>query len=191
MVSGRLALPESLAETLLAQAGRSAPAAGEGARANGSGARASGASRREDTERAFLALCIASPQEGRQALDSVDVEEDFASELLRRAARRLRDGSLHEPMSGDADRLGDLDEDPELKALLAELIVEAGREQAHPAMLEVQRLQLRMARMDRDIQRARVAGGGDVNALAQQRAQVKREFDLAYSRVLDDTGERE
>jgi DNA primase len=191
MVSGRLALPESLAETLLAQGGRPAPSGGEGGRANGAGARASGASRREDTERAFLALCIASPQEGRQALDSVDVEEDFASELLRRAARRLRDGSLHEPMSGDADRLGDLDEDPELKALLAELIVEAGREQAHPAMLEAQRLQLRMARMDRDIQRARVAGSGDVNALAQQRAQVKREFDLAYSRVLDDTGERE
>jgi DNA primase len=191
MVSGRLALPESLAETLLAQGGRPAPAAGEGGRSNGSGARASGASRREDTERAFLALCIASPQEGGQALDSVDVEEDFASELLRRAARRLRDGSLHEPMSGDVDRLGDLDEDPELKALLAELIVQAGREQAHPAMLEVQRLQLRMARMDRDIQRARVAGGGDVNALAQERAQVKREFDLAYSRVLDDTGDKE
>jgi hypothetical protein len=150
-----------------------------------------GASRREDTERAFLALCIASPEEGRQALDSLDVEEHFASELLRRAARRLRDGSLREPMSGDAQRVGDLDEDPELKALLAELIVEAGREQAHPAMLEVQRLQLQLARVEREIQRARGAGRGDVSALAQEKAQVKREFDLAYSRVLDDTGERE
>ena len=191
MVSSRLALPESLTETLLAQGARQGAPAGDRERPNGLRARASGASGREDTERAFLALCIASPEEGRQALDSLDVEEHFASELLRRAARRLRDGSLHEPMSGDSDRVGDLDEDPELKALLAELIVEAGREQAHPAMLEVQRLQLQLARMDREIQRARGAGKGDVSALAQEKAQVKREFDLAYSRVLDDTGERE
>jgi DNA primase len=191
MVSSRLALPESLAETLLAQGGRPEALGGDRARPNGSRARAVGASRREDTERAFLALCIASPEEGRQALDSLDVEEHFASELLRRAARRLRDGSLREPMSGDAERVGDLDEDPELKALLAELIVEAGREQAHPAMLEVQRLQLQLARVEREIQRARGAGRGDVSALAQEKAQVKREFDLAYSRVLDDTGERE
>jgi DNA primase len=191
MVSSRLALPESLAETLLAQGGRPQASGGDRARPNGSRARAVGASRREDTERAFLALCIASPEEGRQALDSLDVEEHFASELLRRAARRLRDGSLREPMSGDAERVGDLDEDPELKALLAELIVEAGRDQAHPAMLEVQRLQLQLARVEREIQRARGAGRGDVSALAQEKAQVKREFDLAYSRVLDDTGERE
>ncbi|MCW3057163.1 MAG: primase [Solirubrobacterales bacterium] len=191
MVSSRLALPESLAETLLAQGGRPEALGGDRARPNGSRARAVGASRREDTERAFLALCIASPEEGRRALDSLDVDEHFASELLRRAARRLRDGSLHEPMSGDAERVGDLDEDPDLKALLAELIVEAGREQAHPAMLEVQRLQLQLARVEREIQRARGAGRGDVSALAQEKAQVKREFDLAYSRVLDDTGERE
>jgi DNA primase len=191
MVSGRLALPESLAEALLAQAGGRAAATGRAGPSNGARARGAGASGREETERAFLALCIASPEEGRQALESVDVEEDFASELLRRAARRLREGSLREPMAGDAERLGDLDEDPELKALLAELIVEAGREQAHPAMLEVQRLQLRLARVDREIQRARGAGRGDMSGLAQQRAEVKREFDRAYSQVLDDTGDRE
>jgi DNA primase len=191
MVSGRLALPESLAERLLAQAGGNAAGGRRDGPSNGAGARAAGASGREETERAFLALCIASPEEGRQALESVDIEEDFASELLRRAARRLREGSLSEPMAGDAERLGDLDEDPELKALLAELIVEAGREQAHPAMLEVQRLQLRLARVDREIQRARGSGRGDMSGLAQQRADVKREFDRAYSQVLDDTGDRE
>jgi DNA primase len=189
MVSGRLALPESLAETLLAP-GRG-PARSSTAAANGSGGRGAGPSGREDTERAFLALCIASPQQGSEALASLDVDEHFASELLRRAARRLRDGSLHEPMTGDPERLGDLDEDPELKSLLAELVVEAGREQAHPAMLEVQRLQLQLARLDREVQRARGAGVGDVTGLAQQRAEVKREFDVAYSQVLDDTGDRE
>ncbi|HYM55242.1 MAG TPA: DNA primase, partial [Solirubrobacteraceae bacterium] len=121
IVSGRLALPESLAEQLLAQGGGRSGATGEAGRgreaggggsdrgANGSGARGrgNGLSGREETERAFLALCIAAPEEGRRALESLDVDEHFASELLRRAARRLREGSLGEPMAG-ASGLGDL-----------------------------------------------------------------------------------
>ena len=90
-------------------------------------------------------------------------------------------------MTGDAERTRDLDEDPELKALLAELVVQAGREEAQPAMVEVQRLQLELARLEREMQQAR--GGGEVSVLARRRADVKREFDLAYARVLEDTGE--
>jgi DNA primase len=195
LVSGRLELPESVAEEKLAPTARRPTRTSNGSRAATTAGGTGGALRHrwrgEETERAFLALCISSPQEGRLALESLDVDAHFASELLRRAARRLRDGSLREPMSGDAERVGDLDEDRDLKALLAELIVEAGREQAHPAMLEVQRLQLELARVEREIQRARGAGRGDVSALAHEKAQVKHEFDLAYSRVLDDTGERE
>ena len=56
---------------------------------------------------------------------------------------------------GAQGRWESLDDDPELKGLLAELIVEAGREQADRAMLEVQRLQLELARVDRQIQQAR------------------------------------
>ena len=196
IVSSRLALPESLAETLLAGRGGGAGArdgaASRGRVANGSArARAGvGLSRREETERAFLALCIASPDEGAQALASIDVEEHFASELLRRAARRLREGDLREPMADGPGQEGGLDGDPELKALLAELVVEAGREQAHPAMLEVQRLQLELARVDRSIQRARGQESGDISELAQRRAEVKREFDRAYGRVLEETGDR-
>jgi DNA primase len=200
IVSGRLALPESLAEQLLAPGGARTPGKAAGSvaggaaserRSNGTGARAGGATRREETERAFLALCIAAPEEGRVALESIDVDQHFASELLRRAARRLREGSLNEPMTDASGALGDLDEEPELKALLAELVVEAGREQAHPAMLEVQRLQLELARVDREIQRARGRGSGDISELARRRAEVKREFDGAYSKVLEATGERE
>jgi DNA primase len=194
IVSGRLALPESLAETLLAARGpvgaRESVASGERA-ANGSArAEAGGLSRREETERAFLALCIASPEEGAQALASLDIDEHFASELLRRAARRLREGDLREPMAESSGPGGDLDEASELKALLAELVVEAGREKAHPAMLEVQRLQLELARADRGIQRARGQESGDISELAQHRAEVKREFDRAYGRVLEETGDR-
>ncbi len=58
-------------------------------------------------------------------------------------------------------------------------------------MLEVQRLQLELARVDRQIQRARGQEGGDVSALAQRKAEVKREFDRAYARVLEETGDRE
>jgi DNA primase len=148
-------------------------------------------SRREDTERAFLALCIASPEEGGRALASLDVEEHFASELLRCAARRLREGDLRAPMAESADEGNRLEADPELKGLLAELVVEAGREESHPAMLEAQRLQLELARVDRQIQRARGQESGDVSELAQHRTEVKREFDRAYGRVLEETGDRE
>ncbi len=193
IVSSRLALPESLAETLLAGRGGGGGArdgAASGGRTANARAGAGGLSRREETERAFLALCIASPEEGAQALASLDVDEHFASELLRRVARRLREGDLREPMAASSEGNAGLDGDPELKALLAELVVEAGRERAHPAMLEVQRLQLELARVDRSIQRARGQESGDISELAQSRAEVKREFDRAYGRVLEETGDR-
>jgi DNA primase len=211
MVSSRLALPESLAEQLLAAgagprgaqtqmrapagggAGEAGGAGGGGAqrRASGSGVGASGLSRREETERAFLALCIASPDDGAAALEGLDVDEHFSSELLRRAARRLRAGGLLAPMSDVAAADVRLEDDPQLKGLLAELVVEAGRERSDTAMLEVQRLQLELARVDRQIQRARGQDGGDISALARRKAEVKRDFDRAYGRVLEQTGDRE
>ncbi len=53
-----------------------------------------------------------------------------------------------------ADRPGEpaLGEDPELLALLAELIVQAAGEEPNPGMLEVQRLQLELASLERGIQ---------------------------------------
>jgi DNA primase len=204
IVSGRLALPERMAETLLASRGSgTAPRGGDrGAGASGAGERqgtsaaAGGArarrggemTRREDTERAFLALCIASPEEGAQALASLDVEEHFSGGLLRRAAARLRDGDLSEPMADSVAGGGSLEADPELRALLAELIVESGREHSDTAMLEVQRLQLELARVDRQIQRARSQESGEISDLAHRRAKVKLEFDRAYGRVLETTG---
>jgi DNA primase len=197
LVSGRLALPESLMETLLApqaaraqQAGRAERGRTEGRQAAGDGTsptRANGLSRREETERTFLALCIASPDEGEQALASLDVDEHFTSELLQRAAKHLRAGHLRDPMADPAGATDGLDGDPQLKALLAELVVEAGREPVQPAMLDVQRLQLELARVDRRIQRARGEESGDVSELATRRGEVKREFDRAQERALEQT----
>ena len=196
IVSGRLALPERMAETLLAAGAAGAQRSAAGQRvAPGAGQPSAGRApgggemtRREDTERAFLALCIASPQEGAQALAGLDVDEHFSSGLLRRAARHLRDGDLRAPMADAPDGGTRLEDDPQLKGLLAELVVEAGREQSHTAMLEVQRLQLELARVERQIQRARGQANGDVSGLAHRRAEVKLEFDRANERVLEESG---
>ena len=196
MVSNRLALPESLAEQLLAEPAN-APRAATDTRAPSSSAprreaqsRSGPVSRRGDTERAFLALCIAAPEEGAVALAGLDIDEDFSSDLLRRAARHLHGGDLAEPMAESPGEASPLEQDPELKGLLAELIVEAGREAADPAMLEVQRLQLELARLERGIQQARGREDADVSGLAREKAALKVEFDRAYSRVLEKTGEQ-
>ena len=195
LVSGRLALPESLMETLLAPQARQQRFASEGGRpvtardASPPPAAANGLSRREETERTFLALCIASPEEGERALASLDGDEHFTSELLQRAAKHLGAGHLRDPMADPTGLEDGLDGDPQLKALLAELVVEAGREPAQPAMLDVQRLQLELARVDRRIQQARGAQSGDVSELARSRGEVKREFDRAQERALEQTVE--
>ncbi|HTZ85771.1 MAG TPA: DNA primase [Solirubrobacteraceae bacterium] len=210
MASSRLAVPDRVFEQRLTAAPATAAPSGRGsggarradegerngsgggsAQGNGSATRRPKAlSGREDAERAFLALCIASPEDGAPMLASVEIEEDFSSEPLRRAARHLAAGDLHEPLAPAPGE--DLDADPELQRLLAELVVESGRESvAKPAKLEAQRLQLELARYDRQIQRARGQQSGEVSTLAGKRAEVKRQFDRAYGRVLEETGERE
>jgi DNA primase len=197
IVSSRLALPENLAETLLAQSAGSGgqgrlpvnPSPGRERESNpGPPQRSREPSRREETERAFLALCIASPDDGALALAGLDLDEHFSSGLLRRAAVLLRDGDLREPMRISAG--GGSEDDPELGRLLAELVVEAGRERSDPGMLDVQRLQLELARVDRQLQQARGQDGGDISDLAKHKAEVKREFDRAYGKVLEATGDR-
>jgi DNA primase len=189
LVSGRLELPESVMETALASQtdrGRG-PQSGPTAIANVSPQSPTGLSRREETERTFLALCIASPEEGEQALESLNVDEHFTSELLQRAARHLGAGHLRDPMTDPAGLEDGLDGDPQMKALLAELVVEASREPVQSAMLDVQRLQLELARVDRRIQQARGAQSGDVSELATRRGEVKLEFDRAQERALEQT----
>jgi DNA primase len=204
LVSGRLELPESLAERLLAANDRgSTNATGELAGGRGPAGRERAAAgvpagarrehdpstrvrealgRREETERTFLALCIASPELGSEALGAIEIDEHFTSELLRRAAAHLRDGRLQKPMGGIGDG------DAELSGLLAELVVEAGSEQAKPVMFEVQRLQLELARIERQIRGARAGDGSQVSELAMRRAELKHEFDLAQEVALQETG---
>jgi DNA primase len=202
LVSNRLDLPERLAERLLAAGGaasaaRRRPEGGGEGRPQGTptGAgeprpaarQASELQAREKTERTFLALCIASPEEGAPLLEAMDLEDRFSSPLVRRAAARLRAGSLAEPMKDPPGAVA-LEDDPQLKELLAELIVAAGRERPGKAMLDAQRLQLELAGVERQMQRAMGAGGGEIAGLARRKAEIKHEFDQANERVLEESG---
>lgn len=183
MVSERLDLPESLAEQgLAARVARSRGFERRESRGREEEAGAVTAARGEGTERALLALCIADPQAGARALAELDPEAHLTSGVLRRAVAHLRD-HLADP---GADLPAD---DPELAATIAELVVQAGRESpAAAAMLESQLMQLELARIDREITRARGRESGDVSELARRRAEVKREFDRAYEQALQETG---
>ena len=118
------------------------------------------------TERGFLVLCIALPEDGSRALSSIDPETHITSERLRRVARHLA-GQTEMPMSGLAA------DDEELARAVADLVERAGRAgQVSVERLEYARLLLELARLDREIRRARGEHAGDVGALARKREAV-------------------
>jgi DNA primase len=135
--------------------------------------------RRQETERTFLALCIALPEPGREALRRVDLDQHFTTDVVRRAAAHLRDHVT--------DPLADLEPgDGDLAPLLAELSLRAAQQPAEPATLEVQALQLETARLEREIAAARAEGRLDISALARERNRVKARLDSAIDRVMDE-----
>ncbi len=98
-------------------------------------------------ERAFLVQCLAQPQEGREALDELDLEADLVTPVFRRVAAlvlALPPGSeLHAPP-----------EDEELGRIIAELQVRATQNASSFAALTAERLRLQLARVEREIQAA-------------------------------------
>jgi DNA primase len=162
-VAGRLELTKSLTASLTEPSPR-----------NGNDAVAEAEERAVPTldqglrpERAFLALCVAVPDEGSAALAQIDPDQLLTSELYRRAARHLV-GRTHSPLS-------DLPvDDDELARVVADLVARAGRSNdASPARLQHARLLLELARLDRALVRARAAGGGGVTKLARERQRVQ------------------
>ena len=174
LAAGRLGLSEQLVASLAA----ASPAATSADGGSASRRRRGPLDRREETERTFLALCIALPRDGRQALGEVDVERHFTSQLVRRAAAHLRD-HLTDPLAGVGPDDGDL------SALLAELALRATRHPADPGTLRVQAVQLEAARLDREIAAARAAGRLDVSTLAAQRLAVMAQLDDAMEDALE------
>ena len=120
--------------------------------------------RRQQSERAFLALCVALPELGEEKLAAADLDALFTSHLTRLAAERLR-GHLEHPSAV-------IGEAPELADLIPELVLRAGQLDATPATLELEALQLDLHRLDREITAARTGGEGEVQTLAAERQKV-------------------
>ena len=95
LVAGRLGLTESLVASALASARRPLRRrfAPRGRERNGARAVLD---RREQSERAFLAYCLALPEEGEERLAAADLDELFSAPETRRAAEYLR-GRLRSP----------------------------------------------------------------------------------------------
>ncbi len=166
-VAGRLELPESRLATLLAGAEqRSGNGHSEQAARSRSGAGVRGLDQGLRAERAFLALCIAVPGAGEDALGEIDVDALLTSEVYRRAARHLR-ARTRSPLT-------DLPpEDEELANVIADLVARAGAGgDANVERLDHARLLLELARVDRAIARARAQGGEGISELARERQQA-------------------
>jgi len=138
--------------------------------------------RREKQERTFLELCIALPDVGGPALAGLNLEAELATPALRRAAVHLR-AHLASPTEG----LGD---DEELTALVRALAVRAAAmERASPAQFRVERLQLELHRIDREIAAARSAGE-PVNEFAERRWTTQAQINIAMEQVMEEGATR-
>ncbi len=125
--------------------------------------------RREQSEKMFLALCIALPEEGERRLAAVEVDDYFSVPATRQTAAYLR-GRLRAPAA-------ELPPDDEaLARLVAELVVRAGTLEATSAKLELEALQLDLHRLERHISQARITGTTGVGALAAERQKVLDEI---------------
>jgi len=164
LVAGRLGLTDSLVASALAGSARVArPRYEENRNATANGARAA-LDRREQSERAFLALCLALPEDGEERLAAAELDELFSAPATRRAAEYLR-GRLRSPA-------GELPAgDEPLARLVAELVIRAGQLEATPAKLELEALQLDLHNLDRRIGAAR-SDGRETLPLATERQLV-------------------
>jgi DNA primase len=131
-------------------------------------------------ERSFLASCIAVPAAGRELLLELDLDEDFTSDLTRRAAAHLRDHP-------GAPTTGLPPGDDELAALMAELAVRATGTRASTAALEADALQLELLHLERRIAGARTTRTGEIAPLVGRREELRVRYDAALERAMDET----
>jgi DNA primase len=192
-VAGRLDLSDQMTASLLADAGSSRPPAHapgpDIARPGRHASVAPGAppvvphllDRRERAERTFLALCLAFPREGRALLEEADLEQQFSSDLARRAAAHLL-AHLDAPLEGVPD------DDPALSAYVSELDARAARGgSARPGNLEHAWLSLELARLERAIDLARASAGTEgapsVSTLSAEREQIRTRLRLLSGKL--------
>jgi DNA primase len=182
IVADRLDLSTELLNSLLGR--HVATAAARDAAPPGEPPRAPAAllGRREKQERTFLELCIALPHLGGPALADLDPDADLATPALRRAAVHLRE-HLAAPTEA-------LDGDDELTALVRALAVRAaGMERASPAQFRVERLQLELHRIERELQAAR-SRGEPLGALAARKGETQARLDDAQEAAMQEGAPR-
>ena len=131
-------------------------------------------------ERSFLASCIAVPAAGRELLLELDLDEDFTTDLTRRAAAHLRDHP-------GAPTTGLPPGDDELAALMAELAVRATGTRASTAALEADALQLELLHLERRIAGARTTRTGEIAPLVGRREELRVRYDAALARAMEET----
>jgi DNA primase len=165
LIANRLQMSEAMTQEALRAAPRSNGHAAEPAAAVRS---PTSVDRREATERAFLARCLAIKDAGRRALEEMDIEASFSIDLTRHAAHYLAEHLEHpgQSLPVDAD---------DLAHVIAELVISAGTLAADPDALLIERLQLDKNRLDREIAAAQRAGE-PVAALAAERQRVQDEI---------------
>ncbi len=140
------------------------------------------------TERDYLAMCLAGGEPGREELAKIDPESLLTSAVLRRAVRRLI-GQIEispgvvavapeDPQFGtevSEEQVAVAVEDLEARAARAGRVVSAEE-------LEHARLLLELARVERQLQTAKLAGEG-VADLAWQRQQVREALGRVTARM--------
>jgi DNA primase len=161
LIANRLQMPESMTQEAL----RRVPRSNGGGRAAPPIRPSTSVDRREDTERAFLARCLAIKDAGRRALEEMDIELSFSLDLTRRAAHYLVEHLEHPGQSLPAGA-------DDLARLVAELVIRAGDLAADPMALALERLQLDKHRVTRQI-----AAGESVITLSAERQRIQSEID--------------
>ena len=159
LIANRLQMPESLTSEALRRARNGRPVAVAPQRV------VTSVDRREETERAFLARCLAIKDAGRRALEEMDIDASFSVELTRRAAHYLAEHLEHpgQSLPEGAD---------DLARVVAELVIRAGELAADAEALMIERLQLDKHRLDREIAAAQ-RSGEPVSARAADRQRVQ------------------
>jgi DNA primase len=185
-IAGRLELTFAQAAALASEvaaprAGRAEGTSAQGANGSAGAGRSGGgggggASQAVRSERLFLGLCIAVPDEGARALRQIEADELLTSAALRRAARHLAE-HIREPL---ADLPPD---DDDFARTMSGLVDLAGRvPDPSPDRLEHARLILELERLDRAIIRARHEGAG-TSQLARDREAVRESMRTVVARL--------
>ncbi len=121
-------------------------------------------SARERRERALLAMCVASPAEGREFLERL-TPDHLSSPLVARARDWLA-AHLDDPLAGLPR------DDEELVSLVTQIVMGAEREPGGRDAMELNYLQLEQIVIESRIEAARKKGGDPPVALQRRRAEL-------------------